>query len=233
MKLKKFYNKIEKSQFGEMKVNFYKFFDHLINEMRRKHKNCSDTFINRNLKNHFPRLLSSSCSSKGMIKIWTNIPHDDEDALIAYCKNHDKKIVISDIIKMDSSGDWDFEIIMIKSDYFKNREEFDTFIVSKDYRYNDSKVDRIDIENALYRTGLINILINEEDLDFFEYPGTKEEIEQQVVKKELIKIFGDGFSYKKYELIVQDFKILRQDGNFTKSTMKLKEFYLAFLFCTS
>ncbi len=120
MKLKKFYKTIEKSQFGVMKVNFYKFFDHLINEMRRKYKNYSDTFINRNLKNHFPRLLSSSCSSKGMIKIWTSIPHDDEDALIAYCYNHDKKI-----IKMDSSGDWDFEIIRIKSDYFKSREEFD------------------------------------------------------------------------------------------------------------
>jgi hypothetical protein len=232
MKLKTFYKKIEKSQFGVMKVNFYKFFDHLINEMRRKYKNCSDIFINRNLKNHFPRLLSSSCSSKGMIKFMTNIPHDDEDSLIAYCNNHDKKIIISDLIKMDSSGDWDFEIIMIKSDYFKSREEFDMFIVPKDYRYNESKVDRIDIENALYRTGFINIVINEE-LDFFEYPGTKEEIEQQVVKKELIKIFGDDFSYKNDELIVQDFKILRQDGNFTKSTMKLKEFYLAFLFCTS
>jgi hypothetical protein len=230
MKLKTFYKKIEKNHVGKMKVNLYKFLDHLISKMRKKYKINTEVYIDWYLKKEFPRLLSSSRLSDGLIEIMINIPHDDEDALIAYYDNRDKKSILLDVIKMDSWGDWDFEVIIIKAGYFKIREEFDKLISKRDDKLYF--VDRIEIENALERAG-IRIIVNKENVDFSECQGTEEETKKKIIKKAIIKIFGDGFHYKKDELIFQDFKILREDGNIISSSMKFKEFYLAFLFGTS
>lgn len=152
----------------------------------------------------------------------------------------------------DSCGEWEFKISMLKSAYFKSKEEFELLYVP--YRII-SNIDccyyeKIPIEEAISILGLdisVNFdyyMKNREKLradlgreisnDIIQDKTTRKSIEKELFYKQMVKLFGDSDNAVSLDtdgrLMIKNFRILYYDGNLNWAIAERGDHYLIMVY---
>ena len=160
---------------------------------------------------------------------------------------------ITDKLKLDASGEWDFSVRMIHSAYFDSREEMDLFFCPeserlifsdmKQYKHKENisideafKVSRLEVVSANldYYSKHLNELRKDLGRDIAENIIIDEKLMDELFYNQMCKIFGgplpsDGNANDR-KFMLSDFHLLEYDGNSVSATAQRDQFYVYFSF---
>ena len=160
---------------------------------------------------------------------------------------------ITDKLKLDASGEWDFSVSMIHSAYFDSREEMDLFFCPESERQICSDMEQykqkenISINEAFEVSKLEVVSANldyyskhpdelRKDLgrDIVENIIIDEKLMDELFYNQMCKIFGgplpsDGDANDR-KFMLTDFHLLEYDGNSVSATAQRDQFYVYFSF---
>lgn len=201
----------------------------------------------------------SSYVSENLFANCSEIRVDDKGPILTIDQNGPKgtdqrmQMSITDKLKLDASGEWDFSVSMIHSNYFDSREEMDLFFCPESERqiYSDMEeykhkekisineafeVSRLEVVSANldYYSKHPDELRNDLGRDIAENITIDEKLMDELFYKQMCKIFGgplpsDGDANDR-KFMLSDFHLLEYDGNSVSATAQRGQFYVYFSF---
>lgn len=208
---------------------------------------------NRRPRYAMPTILRANCQGT---KIHKYVPHPDEDECMT--RDQSSNFISTNKLILSSHGDWEISVVMVKSQNFDSREDFDEIMLEGSRSSFGgtpptvySSISLLDAFRKLHvkiSVDTENVLSSateeqRETYDSYFWKYGKEKTKKRLLNSLLLKLFGspstkDTVDYKGYEagfkeLTIYEFRFYYEDGNTSQGTARHGDYFLYFRYDTS